>query len=182
MDLGGAAVWAKLREIVGGEDVEDLDEDDAAGGGRRRGDDVVAVVVADEGRAILDLVGGEVCGGDEAASGFFEGGDLMGHRAFVEVVGVVGDAGEGGGEFGLFEGVACFVEVAVALEDVGGDGEAGEGFALEGMGLFGGENVAVGGELDGGRHVLREGELAVVFLRVGEAGDGAGDAAGLVAD
>ena len=62
-----------------------------------RGDDVEAVVVAEEGGALFDLVGGEVFGGDEASAGFFEGGDLVGHRAFVEVVGVGGDAGEGGG-------------------------------------------------------------------------------------
>ncbi len=33
-------------------------------------------------------------------------GDLAGHGALVEVVGVVGDAAEGGGELGLAEGVA----------------------------------------------------------------------------
>ena len=53
---------------------------------------------------------------------------------------------------------------------------------MQGAGFFGGEDVAVGGELDGGGHVLREGEFAEVLLRVGEAGDGAGDSAGLVAD
>ncbi len=103
------------------------------------------MVLAAEGSALLYLIGGEVFGGDEAASGSFEVGDLMGHRAFVEVVGVFGDAGEGCGEFRLLEGVACFVEVAVALEDFGRDGEAREVFALEGMGLFGGEGVAVVG-------------------------------------
>ena len=45
-----------------------------------------------------------------------------------------------------------------------------------------GEDEAFGGELDGGGHVLGEGEFAVVLLRVGEAGDGAGDSAGFVAD
>ena len=50
------------------------------------------------------------------------------------------------------------------------------------VGFFGGEDVAVGGEVDGGGHVLGEGEFAVVLLRVGEAGDGAGDSAGFVAD
>lgn len=74
------------------------------------------------------------------------------------------------------------VEVAVALEDFGRDGEAGEVAALEGVGLFGGEGVAFAGELDGRGHVLREGEFAEVLLRVGEPGDGAGDSAGLVAD
>ena len=55
-------------------------------------------------------------------------------------------------------------------------------FALEGPGLFGGEDVAVGGEFNGGGHVLGEGEFAVMLLGVDEAGDGAGDAAGFVAD
>ncbi len=50
------------------------------------------------------------------------------------------------------------------------------------MSFFDGEDEAVGGELDGGRHVLGEGEFAVVLLRVGEASDGAGDTAGLIAD
>ena len=45
-----------------------------------------------------------------------------------------------------------------------------------------GEDAAFGGEADGGGHVLGEGELAEVGLRVGEAGDGAGDAGGFVAD
>ena len=84
VDLRGAAVGAEFGEVVAGEDVEDLDEDDAAGGWWRRGDDVVAAVVAVDGLAVFDLVGGEVFGGDEAAAGFLEGGDLLGHRSFVE--------------------------------------------------------------------------------------------------
>ena len=55
-------------------------------------------------------------------------------------------------------------------------------FGLWRCGLLGGEGVAIGWRGDGGSHVLREGEFAEVFLRVGEAGDGAGDSAGLVAD
>ena len=50
------------------------------------------------------------------------------------------------------------------------------------MSFFDGEGIAVSGEADGGSHVLRESEFAEVLLRVGEAGDGAGDSAGLVAD
>ena len=95
VDLGGAAVGAEFGEIVGGEDVEDLDEDDAAGGWWWRGDEVVAVVLALDGFALLDLVGGEVGGGDEASAGFFEVGDLLGHCAFVEVVGVLRRCGLG---------------------------------------------------------------------------------------
>ncbi len=53
---------------------------------------------------------------------------------------------------------------------------------MESAGFGVGEHVAFAGELDGGSHVLGEGELAVVFLRVGESGDGAGNAAGFVAD
>ena len=49
VDLGGGAVGADAGEVVGGEDVEDFDEDDAAGGGRRGGDEVVAAVVALDG-------------------------------------------------------------------------------------------------------------------------------------
>ncbi len=53
---------------------------------------------------------------------------------------------------------------------------------MQGSGFGVGEDVAFGGELDGGGHVLREREFAVVLLRVGEAGDSAGNSAGLVAD
>ena len=74
------------------------------------------------------------------------------------------------------------VEVAVALEDVAEAGKRVRFVALEGAGFVGGEDVAVGGEADGGGHVLGEGEFAEVLLRVGEAGDGAGDAGGFVAD
>ena len=55
------------------------------------------MVLAADGSALFDLVGGEVIGGDEAPAGFFEVGDLVCHRAFVELVGVLGDACEGGG-------------------------------------------------------------------------------------
>ena len=71
MDLSSAAVGTELGEIVGGEDVEDFDEDDAAGGRRRRGDDFVAVVLALDGFAFLDLVCGEIGGGDEASACLF---------------------------------------------------------------------------------------------------------------
>ncbi len=53
---------------------------------------------------------------------------------------------------------------------------------MEGGGLGLGEDVAVGGEADGGGHVLGEGELAEVFLGVDEAFDGAGDANGFIAE
>jgi len=51
------------------------------------------VVLAADGNAFFDLIGGEVFGGDEASTGLFEVSDLVGHRTFVEVVGVGGDAG-----------------------------------------------------------------------------------------
>ncbi len=158
VDLGGAAVGTQFREIVAGEDVEDFDEDDAAGGWRGRGDDVVAAIVAADGVALFYLVGGEVFGGDEASAGLFCIGDLMGHSSVVELVGVFGDAGESGGEFGLLEGVAFFVEIAVALEDVCGCGEAGNAAAgLEHASFGVGEDEAFGGEADGRGHILREG-------------------------
>ncbi len=97
VDLCGAAVWAEFWKIVGGEDVEDLDKDDAAGGGWRCGDEIEAVVLAADGDALFDLIGGEVFSGDKAAACFFEVGDLVGHRAFIELVGVLRDAGEGRG-------------------------------------------------------------------------------------
>jgi hypothetical protein len=53
---------------------------------------------------------------------------------------------------------------------------------VEGAGLLGGEDVTLFGEADGWGHVLLEGELAEVLLGVGEAGDGAGDADGFVAE
>ena len=62
---------------------------------------------------------------------------------------------ERAGELGLDEAVAGLVEVAVALEEVAGVGELGD--SLCGVGeavrFFVGEDVALGGEADGGRHV-----------------------------
>ena len=53
---------------------------------------------------------------------------------------------------------------------------------MQGAGFLGREDVAVGGEFDGGGHVLGEGEFTEVLLGVGESGDGAGDAGGEVAN
>ncbi len=123
---GAERSGTQLGEVVGGEDVEDFDEDDAARGGWRGGDDFVTVIVADDGGAVFDLVGGEIGGGDEAAAALHFGGDGVGDRAGVEVGGVGGDAAQGFGEDGLGEAVSGLVEVAIALEDVGGGGELGE--------------------------------------------------------
>ena len=76
--------------------------------------------------ALLDLVGGEVCGGDEAAVGLLEGGDLLGHRAVVEVVGVWRRCGVSvAASSGCLKVSPAFVEVAVALEDAARGGEVG---------------------------------------------------------
>ncbi len=79
--------------------------------------------MAEERRAFLALVGGEVGGGDEAAVLSQEIGDLPGHLAVVEVGGIGGDAFQRAGEVGLDETLAGFVEVTVALEDAAGLGE-----------------------------------------------------------
>ena len=187
VDLGGGAVWGcgsggtQLREVIGGEDVEDLDQNDAARGGWRGGDYVVTVVVTDDGSAIFDLVGGEIGGGDEATVLLHFSGDGGRDRPGVEVGGVGGDAAEGFGEDGLGEAVAGLVEVAVALEDVGGGGEVGEGLVFEVGGFGCGEYVTVRGQFDGGGHVFCESEFAEVGVGEGEAGDGARDAGGEVA-
>ena len=86
------------------------------------------------------------------------------------------DALQGSCEFGLLEGLALFVEVAIALEDPPGLWEIGHAVAVERCNFRRGEDEAVGGEADGGRHILSEGELAEVLLRIDQAGDGAGDA------
>ena len=67
------------------------------------------------------------------------------------------------------------------MEEVGGGGEVGERFGMEICGLLRGEDEAFFGEADGWGHVLCEGQAAKVGLREGEAGDGAGNAGGLVA-
>ena len=149
------------------------------GGG---GNDVEAAVVAEDGAAILDLVGGEVLGGDESAASLLEGSDLLGHGSLVKVVGPLEMAAQRGGEVGLLEGVAFFIEVAIALEYFCRRREAGEVLALEVAGFSVAEGETFGGEFDGWSHVLSEGEFAVVLLGVSEAGDGAGDSAGFVAD
>ncbi len=104
-----------------------------------------------------------------------------GHGSLVEGVGIGGDFFEGLGQFGLLENFAGFIEVAVALEDAGRLGVGSEVAVLHVVDFAFGESVAVGGEADGGGHVLSEGELAEVLLRVHETGDRAGDSAGEVA-
>jgi hypothetical protein len=108
--------------------------------------------------------------------------ELLGDLAVVEVIRVLRERGEGAGEVRLFEGFARGVEVSVALEDASGFWELGEVLGVQRARLFGGQHVAVGRERDGGRHVLRECQLAVVLLRVGEAGDRARDADRFVTD
>ena len=50
----------RVREVVAGEDIEDLQQHDAASGGRRRGDDVVVAIGSGERRAVLDFIGGKI--------------------------------------------------------------------------------------------------------------------------
>ena len=130
MHLGRGAV-AERAQVVAVEDVEHLDEGDAAGGRRRRADDGVAAIRAGDGLALFGGVAGHVFGGDEAAALLDGVGDLFGHGAVVEVVGVTGDVAQRVGEFGLLECFAGLVEIAVALEDVLRSGEAGEDFVVQ---------------------------------------------------
>ena len=137
---------------------------------------------AGDGGALFDLVGGEVGGGDEAAAGLHVSGEGGGDGAAVEAFRVGGDLLEGVGEEGLLEAVAGGEEVAVALVEVGGVGGEFEDGVGEVLCFAGGEDEALAGEADGGGEVSREGEAAEVGLRVDEAGDGAGNAGGAIAD
>ena len=174
---------AGMGEVVAGEDVEDLEQDDAAGGRRRRGEDVVAAVAAGEGRAVLDLVGGQVGRGDQSPALLNGCGELGGHVPAVERCRVGCDALECARELGLNETVAGFQEVAVALKETARGWKRRQVFCSSKIVSFlVREDVALARQADGGRHVLRQGQAAVVLLRIGEAGDGAGDADGLVAE
>ena len=105
---------------------------------------------AGDGGALDDGVLGEVVEGEQGAA-FVEGVDqFMGDFAVVEVVGIGGDVLKGAGQLGLAEGLAFHVMVAVALEDAFGVREAGKVGIGKLFGLLGGEDEAVGGELDGG--------------------------------
>jgi hypothetical protein len=88
------------------------------GGGRA--DDGVVVEGAGDGGALDDVVLGQVVQCEQAAA-FAEFVDqFVGYFAVVEVIRVGGDAFKRAGEFGLTEGLAFFVQMAVALEDAPG--------------------------------------------------------------
>ena len=173
---------AELGQVVAFQNVERAEQDDSAGGGRRGADDGVVVEGAGDGRALDDIVLGEVVEGEQGAALAELVDQFVGQLAVVEVLGVVGDALEGAGELGLAEGFALLIEMAVALEDALRVGKPGEVGVAEFAGLLGGEDEALGGELDGRGHDAGEAELAVLALGVDHAGDGAGGGDGAVAD
>ena len=179
--LGGAV--AEFGEVEAFENVEDFDEGGAAGGWRRGADDVVAAIGAADGFALLDFVGGEIGDGDEASAFLDGGGEFAGEGAVVEAVGILRDALEGAGEFGLLKDLSGLIELAVAKKDALGFRELGEIVVLSQIArIFVGEREAVAGEFDGGRNYFFEGELAVFFFGVDQARYGAGNAYRAIAD
>src|SRR5271169_6038711 len=109
VDCFGRAV-ASFGEIEAFKNVEDFDQRRAA---RRRGrssNDVVPSVGAADRFALLDLVGGEVGGRDDASTSFDGSGEFTGKSAMVEVIGIFCDALEGAGQFGLLQDLAGLVE------------------------------------------------------------------------
>ncbi len=91
---------------------------------------------------------------------------------------------EGAGEVGLNEGLAHFVEAAVAQEDALRFGEFAEQFgrAAQGVGEAVGNGEAFFGEGESGGYDIGPGTAAVFLGGVFEAADGAGDAGGAIAD
>ena len=119
----------------------------------------------------LALVRGKIGGGDVAVVGSFKGGDFGGELAFVEVVGVGGDAGQSDGKLRLFERLARLVEVAVALEDAVRLGKLREQLGVEDDVFFCRHHEALAREPDGWSHHLRKAEPAIMFFGEGKACD-----------
>ena len=169
-------------EVVAGEDVENFEEHDAAGRRRRRGDDLAAAIASCERRAVLDLIGREVGGGDEATALLDGGGKFGGNGTFVEARRIGGDALEGAGEFRLSEAVTGLEEIAVALEDAARIGKHSEVLCGGKVArFFLRQNVALAGEADRRGHHPRQREPAIGLLRIDKPRDRAGNANGLVA-
>jgi len=119
----------------------------------RSADDVVAAIGAANGLAFFHFVSGQVFGGDQA-SAFVDGrGQLAGHGAVIELIGILGDAFQGAGEFGLLEQFARLVVVSVAQKNAFGFGKLGEVLIVfQILRVLVGEGKAIAGELDGGSH------------------------------
>ncbi len=149
--------------------------------GRRRGEDLAATIASGEWRAILDLISGEVGGGDEAPAFLDRCGKLGGHRTFIEARWIGGDAGEGASEFRLSEAVTGLEEVAVALEDAARFGKMREVLCGSEVASFLlRQNIALAGETDRRGHHMCQSEPAVGLLRVDEPCDRAWNADRLV--
>src|SRR5258708_6880950 len=179
--LGGAV--AQFREVEAFKDIEDFDERHSAGRRRRNADDVIATIGAANGLTFFDFVGGEI-GGSYQASALVDGrSQFAGHGAVVKVVRLSGNAFQGAREFRLLEYFAGLVVVAVAQENTFGLGKLREVLIFfQILRVFVCEGEAIAGEFDGGSDYFVQRQLAVFFLRVDQAGHGAGDADGFVSD
>ena len=179
---GFRGVGAARAQVVAFEDVEDLDDVDATGGGRRHGDDLVAAVVAAYWLAFDGAVVAQVFSGHRATCVFDGGDDFFGGFALVEAVAALfGDAAQGGGEFGLFQGFAGLQRRAVCVEeDFGGAWPFAHslGKPLQRVGETVADGKAFFGEFDGGRKDLFARHRAVFFEGKQQAIDGTGDANG----
>ncbi len=182
MHLRGRAIAPELWQVVATEDIQCLQQDNAAGAWRRRCQYFETVIRAGERRTFPHLVAGEVGFGDEAADLSLIGCDLPSHFPLVKIFGVLGDAQQRACEFALLEAVACGVEASVALEDAPGVGKLGEQRRMHGACFFFAENKTLARETNCRFHHLGKAEATVVFLRVCQTGDCAGNAAGLCAN
>src|SRR6185436_12114103 len=166
--------------------LEHLDERDASGGRRRHGDDLVAPIGAAQRLADGGLVRAQVFGGDDAAVRLHRADDQPRGVALVEVARILFDPCQHAGELRLHEDLAGFVEASVALVDAPAVRELLHPLdgALRAQAL---REVIVhfesaGGELARGLDEVGPFQPSEALVREREAGDGAGDADGFVAD
>ena len=101
----------------------------------------------------------------------------------VERVGILGDAFQSASEFGLLKEIAWLVEIPIAQKNAFRFRKFRQVIVrFEILRIFVGERETVVGELDGGSHYSFDRQPAVLFLRINQAGDGAGNADGPVSD
>src|SRR5258708_1911307 len=108
---------AQTGQIVAFQNVERFQHRDTTGAGRRRADDLVSAIRSAHRRPLFDFILRQVLRSHDAAAALYVGSKLAGHGAFIEVVGVRGNAREGAPQFSLPDKLARLLKISLALED-----------------------------------------------------------------